>query len=65
VILTSASRSGGEARIMEAERLRRIHQGQSGCKALPTAYTVGMIERGTIVAIYACCTTYAGNNEPS
>ena len=33
VILTSASRSGGEVRITEAERPRRIHPGRRGCQA--------------------------------
>jgi hypothetical protein len=33
VILTSAARSGGEVRITEAERPRRIHPGRRGCRA--------------------------------
>ena len=33
VILTSAARSGGEVRITEAERPRRIRPGRGGCQA--------------------------------
>jgi ribosome modulation factor len=33
MILTSAARSGGEVRITEAERPRRIYPGQSGYQA--------------------------------
>ena len=33
MILTSAARSGGEVRITEAERPRRIHPGRRECRA--------------------------------
>jgi hypothetical protein len=39
MILTSAARSGGEVRITEAERPRRIHPGQTGCQAESAAYS--------------------------
>ena len=47
VILTSASRSGGEVRITEAQRSDRVPAGGRGCRARIAARNAGTCERGS------------------
>jgi hypothetical protein len=54
MILTSAARSGGEVRITEAERPRRIHPGQRGCQAGIVARSAGWSGHGAEPAVCGC-----------
>jgi hypothetical protein len=44
VILTSATRSGGEVRITEAERPRHIHPGRTGCQTESPVHSAAYVQ---------------------